>query len=136
MENDNKTINKGGRPLKFKNAKEIEELADLYFNNTPEHEWTITGLALALDTNRETLVRYGKKTRFYDTIKRIKTKVENSYEKSLRVRGTAGDIFALKNFGWSDKQEMEMSGSGLNITFDKSFNTETPKKPKKAVNTP
>lgn len=115
-------INKGGRPLKFKNAKEIEDKADIYFDDTPEKEWTITGLALALDTDRITLIRYGKKTRFSNTIKRIKAKVECSYEKSLRIKGTAGDIFALKNFGWTDKQDIDITGkSSLEITFDSSF---------------
>ena len=33
--------------------------------------------------------------------------VENSYEMSLRENGRTGDIFALKNFGWRDKMEVE-----------------------------
>ena len=36
-----------------------------------------------------------------------KLKVENSYEKELRGKFFAGAIFALKNFGWSDKMETE-----------------------------
>ena len=39
------------------------------------------------------------------------------YEKSLRKDGKTGDIFALKNFGWRDKQEHEHSG-GVNIKIE------------------
>lgn len=100
----------GGRPLKYKNLEEIQPLIDAYFINTPVTQQTITGLALALDTDRVTLINYGKRDEFFNAIKTAKTKVENAYELSLRVRGSAGDIFGLKNFGWTDKTEVENSG--------------------------
>jgi len=36
--------------------------------------------------------------------------IENEYEKLLISNNTTGAIFALKNFGWTDKQEHELSG--------------------------
>ena len=42
-------INKGGRPLKFKTVKELQDKIDIYLTDTPKEEWTITGRALALD---------------------------------------------------------------------------------------
>ena len=36
--------------------------------------------------------------------------VENGYEMALRENNAAGSIFALKNMGWKDKTEHEMSG--------------------------
>ena len=36
------------------------------------------------------------------------------YEKALHGRSPTGAIFALKNFGWTDKQDVELSG-GVNI---------------------
>lgn len=103
-----------GRPLKY-SVEEIIRLSDQYFAITPESEWTITGLALALDTTRQTLVNYEEKDEFIDTIKKLKTKVENQYEISLRKHGRSGDIFGLKNFGWKDKQEIESSGTMTTI---------------------
>lgn len=100
-----------GRPLKFKNPEEFEAKAKDYFDNTPLDEWTITGLALALDTTRETLMDYEERDEFSDAVKRAKLRVEMSYEKSLRKRGGAGDIFGLKNFGWKDKQEIDHGGA-------------------------
>ena len=104
----------GGRPLKFQSVEEIEKLAQAYFDETPKDEWTITGLALALDTSRETLMNYEEKPEFFDTIKKLKTMIENQYEISLRKNGRSGDIFALKNFDWKDKKETELSG-GLDV---------------------
>ena len=104
------TKNKVGRPLKFKTLKELTDLADKYFSDTEELLWTITGLALALDTSRETLCDYGEKDEFSDTVKRYKLMVHNAYEKDLRRKGRSGDIFALKNFGWSDVREIKDPG--------------------------
>ena len=94
-----------GRPLKFKSAAEMQHVADKYFQETPEDQWTITGLASALDTFRSVLCDYEHKDEFSNTVKKLKQKVEESYEKSLRKHGRSGDIFALKNFGWEDRIE-------------------------------
>lgn len=97
----------GGRPLKFESPEQMQKLIDKYFAETPEEELTITGLALALDTDRKTLINYESRDEFFNTIKKAKTRIELSYEKALRKYGRTGDIFALKNFGWSDKQEID-----------------------------
>ena len=69
---------------------------------------TITGLAIALGTYRETLMNYQEKDdEFFDTVKKAKQRIENAYEKRLIKYGRSGDIFALKNFNWTDKQEVE-----------------------------
>jgi hypothetical protein len=100
-----------GRPLKFTSVEEVESVVDTYFKENPEDEWTVTGLCLALDCTRDTLITYGKKEDFFDTIKRAKLKIHNAYEKDLRKKGRSGDIFALKNFGWTDKSEVEMNAN-------------------------
>ena len=99
-----------GRPLKFETPEEIQKLADEYFDSTPQKEWTITGLALALDTSRKVLQEYqDERPLFSNTIKRIKAKVEHAYELRGMDKGTAFDIFRLKNMGWKDKTEQEIS---------------------------
>ena len=106
------------RPLKFENVEILQKKMDEYFSTTPIEERTITWLAVFLDTSRETLTDYEKRDEFSDTIKKGKDKVEYSYELSLRKRGSAGDIFWLKNFGWKDKQEIDNNHKGLeNITI-------------------
>ena len=108
----------GGRPLKFKSPEEMQEKIDAYFKTTPDEEVTITGLALALDTDRQTLINYEKRDEFFDTIKKAKTIVENSYERALRKNGRTGEIFALKNFGWQDKQEISAEVDNK-VSYDK-----------------
>ena len=84
--------------------------------------YTITGLALALGTSRQTLMNYEHREAFFDTIKKHKTRVENYAEERLYSGNAAGPIFALKNFEWKDKQEVENSGKQeLNITITDKF---------------
>ena len=104
-----------GRPLKYKTVDDIKPLIERYFEDTPKDEWTITGLALALDTSRKTLVEYEGKDEFSNTIKRAKEMVENSYEIDLKKSGRTGTIFALKNFDWKDKSETDITTNGESI---------------------
>lgn len=107
-----------GRPLKFESVDALQPLIDQYFEVTPDSELTITGLAVHLDTDRTTLINYENRDEFFDAIKRAKNKIEASYEKSLRLRGSAGDIFGLKNFGWSDKYENANTNDNNNLNLD------------------
>ena len=111
----------GGRPLKFKSAKEIETIANKYFQKCEAEDkpFLITGLALALDTDRITLIRYAEGTydekdaEFSNAIKRAKLRVENYAESRIYAekQNPAGAIFALKNYGWTDKIQNENSGA-------------------------
>lgn len=98
----------GGRPLKFRSLKEFQRKVDEYFDITPITQQTITGLALHLGTFKDVLIDYQKRDEFAYAVKTAKQRVEYSYELSLRVNGRAGDIFALKNFGWRDTQQLEV----------------------------
>lgn len=101
---------KGGRPLKFKTVKALQDAIDKYFADCEEmgEPLTVTGLAIALKTTRETLMDYQEKDGYSDAVKMAKLKIENAYEKRLIARGNGGDIFALKQFGWTDKQETKI----------------------------
>lgn len=108
----------GGRPLKFQSVEQLEFDIDRYFENTPPEEVSITGLAIHLDTFRDVLCDYQEKDEFSNTIKKAKQRVENAYEKRLIKQGRSGDIFALKNFGWKDKIEVDQH-------IDGTLNTDT-----------
>lgn len=97
------------KPLKFKNAEDLQNKIDSYFKECKLKEipLSITGLALALDTNRQTLINYQNKDGYENIIDRAKLMIENAYEIRLINNGRSGDIFALKNFGWTDKQEID-----------------------------
>lgn len=80
---------------------------------TPQIPYTITGLALALNTNRQTLVNYEENVEFFDTIKAAKTKIEHFTEQFLFGPSPTGTIFNLKNnYGWKDKTETDITTKG------------------------
>jgi len=107
---------KRGRPLKFKSVEDLEKKIDAYFAKCDEKEepYTITGLCLALGTYRDVLLDYenlDNRKEFSNAIKRAKLRCQNYAEQQMYLKqNPAGPIFALKNYGWRDKQEIEHSG--------------------------
>ena len=110
----------GGRPLKFNSAFEIESIAEDYFQRqmSEDKPITITGLCIALGTFRDVLMDYqsgkydGTDEEFSNAIKRAKLRCEEYAENQLFTgKNPASAIFALKNYGWKDRQELEHSGS-------------------------
>ena len=95
------------RPNKYKNVEELSKLIDAYFEKNKPEDYTISWLALFLGTTRELLMDYQAKDEFSDTIKTAKLRIQEEYEKDLRRKWNAGSIFALKNFWWKDKTEVE-----------------------------
>lgn len=112
-----------GRPPKFESKEQLQNLIDLYFISCQDEkgEWkkppTITGLANALDTTRETLLNYEDKEEFSDTIKRAKEQVHQYVEEYLFTgKNQTGAIFNLKNnYGWKDKTETDLTTGGEKI---------------------
>ncbi|RDH76352.1 hypothetical protein DVS77_21600 [Mycolicibacterium moriokaense] len=98
---------------------------------TDQVPYTITGLALALNTSRETLLDYESGNRdkkeddegydpdvakFSDTIKRAKLRCEQFNEQMLFSSTPTGSIFNLKNnYGWKDKIEQDLTSNGETI---------------------
>lgn len=91
---------------------------------------TVTGLAIFLDTSRQTLLEYEgevegreKSQEFADTIKKAKDMIELHWEQMLQGNNVTGVIFNLKNnFKWADRAELGVTNpdgslnpfSGLN----------------------
>lgn len=104
----------GGRPPRFSNCLDLDAAIQLYFEECEENRErpTITKLALALGySDRQSLYDNEKNSAFSCIIKRARLIVESKYE-DLLCSGSnpTGAIFALKNMGWSDKQEIAHSG--------------------------
>lgn len=109
-----------GRPLKFKDAKELEKKVSEYFvwadvNNKP---YTIARLALFLDVDRQTIYNYAEHQEFFDIIKRARDKIIASLEETLYIEGKPGQIFIAKNYGYTDKQEVESKNVNYNKNED------------------
>jgi len=105
-----------GRPPKYDDPEKLSQEINSYVNYCIENEEkiTITGIALYLGfCSRQSFYDYENKDEFMYIIKRAKLLVENSYELS----GQTMDIFALKNMGWKDTQDLNVAG--ISLHFDK-----------------
>jgi hypothetical protein len=139
-----KSDNPVGRPLKYKNVKELQDAIDEYFdfcdNKTKEvhseklgdmimpdpQPYAMAGLAYALDLSRQALMEYSHKDGFGDAIKKARNKIEADVERRMNSRDTftPGLIFNAKNnFDWRDKSEQDIKHSG-----DVSFINDVPRK--------
>jgi hypothetical protein len=104
---------KVGRPMKFESPEKLQELIDAYFKECDETNqiYTVVGLAMALDTDRQTLINYTNREEYFDTIKKAKQKIENQMvNRALTgVYNPTVSIFLMKNnFGYVDKTEQEV----------------------------
>lgn len=142
----------GGRPPLFESVDDFNAKVDEYFewiqgdkeivcdsddDGDPQDRevfsrWpeppTITGLCLFLGfESRQSFYDYEKRPGFSYAVKRAKLRIEAEYEKSMQTaRNPTAHIFALKNLGWSDKQEHDhrssdgsMSPAPTTIVFTK-----------------
>lgn len=123
-----------GRPPVYNNPEELQDRIDAYFdwiqgdyNQIPAEDGlsevkiyerdpepaTITGLCYFLGfESRQSFHDYGNKPEFSYTIKIARLRIEYAYEISMHsARNPVAHLFALKNLGWSDKQEIEHSGA-------------------------
>jgi hypothetical protein len=104
---------------KFKTPAALAKVVDQYFECCPKPEITQSGLCLHVGISKSTLNVYHTREGFEDIVTMAKLRIENAYETSLREKGGAANIFALKNFGWHDRQEHEHSGSTENPLITK-----------------
>lgn len=105
-----------GRPRMYATPEEFDAKVDEYYQRSKENDEPITwtGLAIFLGfSSRQSIDEYLKYEGFSDSVKRAKLLVEWSYERRLFGPNAAGPIFALKNMGWTDRQEVDhRSGDG------------------------
>ena len=95
-----------GRPLLFQTPDELWSAVLDYIQK--EKKPTLAGLAYFLGIDRQTLYNYKERPEFFDIIKKATNYVEHKYEERLIYESNpTGVIFALKNMGWKDKQEVE-----------------------------
>lgn len=107
-----------GRPPMYETPEQMQAAIDAYLSS-PECDYTITGLALELGfCSRQSFYDYEEKEEFTYTVKKARLHIERAYEQKLSGKEVGGAIFALKNLGWKDKNEVEHTGTGLNINIE------------------
>lgn len=117
----------GGRPLLFTDVDDLQRRIDEYFESrkatrtvVDKHGNKVTedymlpahlmGLARALDCSRQTLVNYGYKDKYFDTIARARAKCAEYAADQLYIGNDRGAKFDLiNNYGWVDRQEINQT---------------------------
>lgn len=106
------------RPRKYDTPEQLDDAVDEYFNYCTENKKkiTYTGLCLFIGfAGRTCLDGYMQYEGFAPSVRRAKSLVEMAYEERLNDPDVkaAAPIFALKQFGWTDRQEIDhRSGDG------------------------
>lgn len=118
MKKQEREVKKVGKPSLFDDPKVMQIEIDKYFASTEEP--TVTGLAYYLGfASRQSFYDYENKELFAYTIKKARLRIEAKYESiTVYSKQPTGAIFALKNFGWSDKQQIEHSGELTGFTIE------------------
>lgn len=80
-----------------------------------EEPLTLSGLLLHMNINgKKRLDEYREHVVFNEVVEWALQLIENGYEKQLvRGKNANGAIFALKQFGWHDKQDIHHSGEAV-----------------------
>ena len=102
------SANLGGRPLKYPTPELMQSAIDSYFETTKI--FSISELALQLGfCDRHAFYEYEKKPRFKHTIKAARARLTAFYERGMIGSdfNTTGCIFMAKQFGYTDKQEID-----------------------------
>ena len=90
-------------------ARQLQKRVDEYFAATPQEQQSVTGLALALNTNRQSLCNWEKSEDLGPIVTMAKARIEHAYELIGAEKGRGFDIFRLKNMGWTDKHESDVN---------------------------
>ena len=134
-----------GRPPIFETPELMDKAIEDYFNPIPTTETqtpkgkqkfkearqprdkvTISGLCYFLGfESRQSFYDYEERPEFSYIVKRARMRVEMSYEERLSESACTGAIFALKNMGWKDKSEQEVTmPQGLVVNYNKQAGNE------------
>ncbi len=110
-----------GRPPIWTDPQAFKKAVEAYFNDKDIiHTWTGLTLHLGFES-RQSLNDYLEKPEFFHPIKNALLRIENKYEQTmLTAKNPTGAIFALKNFGWKDKQEVEQKTTIQDERIDES----------------
>lgn len=138
VEDIDKPKGRPGRPPLYSDPDVLQAKIDEYFKQgVPKRQMivgkkpnqqilevevpTITGLCLYVGfADRESFCEYEKQNKFKDedtqkafslVIKKARAQIATHYEQLIQSGNPAGPIFALKNMGWTDRQDIDVSGS-------------------------
>jgi hypothetical protein len=113
-----------GKPKKWATREALEQDIEKYFTycDTNHKHPTIAGLAYYLEVDRQTIYNYSYNEDYFDIINKARNKIMMNLEETAIVKGNAGTIFVMKQYGYKDKHEVDnnITGDAFNSAL-KSF---------------
>ena len=104
---------------KYEKPEDLMDKIEEYFNTTEPKNQTGAGLCMSLGISRMTYNNYKNGSNgpeIQEVIMWAQTRLENKYALDLNWKpNPTGPIFALKQLGWRDNQDVEMKASGFEI---------------------
>lgn len=97
-----------GQPPKWASPEELQQDVDRYFDYCKEEEKhpTIAGLAYYTGVDRHTIYNYSYKDEYFHIIKKARDRIMMGLEQTAIEKGNAGTIFVMKQYGYTDRQEV------------------------------
>lgn len=111
----------GGRPLLFETPEALERRIEEYKQSLIDREKppTIAGLAYWLGVDRQTIYNYEARMPYFGIIKKAREWILSSYEESAADgKGGGGVIFLMKNYGYTDKQELDIKSTEIKVRIN------------------
>ena len=108
-----KTRDRPGQPPKWESPEKLQEDIDKYYEHclTNDRPLTIAGLGAYLGVSRQTIYNYSYNDEFFDIIKKARDKIMASLEETAIIKGNAGTIFVMKQYGYTDRQEVALDST-------------------------
>lgn len=104
--------------IKYKNPVVLAEMINGYFDECDalETPYTLSGLCLSVGRRRKDFLDESGDTELDDVLTQARLLIEQRLETRLYTETrTSGIIFALKNFGWTDKKELDIGATEGNV---------------------
>lgn len=111
-----------GKKAFYNSPEELETKITEYFTQTYKRGKftpTVSGMTFYLGfESRSSLADYCKRDEAYSyIIHKAKKFIENCYEGQLYTQSSSGAVFALKNMGWKDKTETDITTGGEKLNL-------------------
>lgn len=114
----------GGRPRLFNTVEELEQKIQEFYDycELKEVPLTFERLAVFIGIDRKTIYNYEQRDEFFPALKKVRERIHaDIMEKGMSgaINPTFG-IFCLKNYGYTDKQEITSTNTNVNKNIDMS----------------
>lgn len=102
------------KTIRYKNPLILMEMINAYFDECDalETPYTISGLCLSIGYSRNRLLEATQNDEIGEVIVQARLLIEQQHEHTLYTgKKPQGTIFALKNMGWVDRQQMDFGAA-------------------------